>query len=82
MSRAATAASMFRTEADTAVGAMFPAIADALAAGETVAIAGFGTFTMRQRSARTGRNPRTGEAIDASRAPAFKPGTALCAALD
>ena len=66
LSRAA-AASMFRTEADTAVSAMFSAIADALAAGETVAIAGFGTFTMRQRSARNGRNPRTGEAIDASR---------------
>ena len=78
-SRVADAASMSRTEADSAVSALFSAIADALAAGETVAIAGFGAFATRERSARTGRNPRTGEtiAIAASRAPAFKPGKAL-----
>ena len=78
-SRVAAAASMSRTEADTAVSAVFSAIADALAAGETVAIAGFGTFSTKERSARTGRNPRTGEAISiaASRAPAFKAGKAL-----
>ena len=78
-SRVAATASMSRTEADTAVSAVFSAIADALAAGETVAIAGFGTFSTKERSARTGRNPRTGEAISiaASRAPAFKAGKAL-----
>ena len=78
-SRVAAAASMSRTEADTAVSAVFSAIADALAAAETVAIAGFGTFSTKERSARTGRNPRTGEAISiaASRAPAFKAGKAL-----
>ena len=48
-------------------------VADALAAGERVAIAGFGTFGTKQRAPRTGRNPRTGEsiAITASRTPAF-----------
>ena len=56
--RVAAAASMSRTEADTAVSAVFSAIADALAAGETVAIAGFGTFSTKERSARTGRKPK------------------------
>lgn len=48
-------------------------------AGESVTIPGFGTFEVRERSARTGRNPQTGEAIDiaASRVPAFKAGKAL-----
>ncbi len=51
-------------------------IANALAGGEKVQITGFGTFELRQRKARTGRNPRTGEeiAIAASRAPAFSAG--------
>lgn len=77
--RVADAASMSRAGADTAVGAVFAAIADALARGETVAIAGFGKFAVRRRPARTGRNPQTGEpvAIAASRAPSFKPAKAL-----
>lgn len=77
--RVAEAASMSRTEADTAVSAMFSTIADALAAGETVAIAGFGTFITRGRAARQGRNPRTGDsiAIPASNVPGFKAGKAL-----
>ena len=51
-------------------------IANALAGGEKVQITGFGTFELRQRQARTGRNPRTGEeiAIAASRVPAFSAG--------
>ena len=50
--RVAEAASVSRTEADTALSVMCSTIADALAAGETVAIAGFGTFTTRRREAR------------------------------
>ena len=73
--RVAAPSSMSRTDADTAVGAMFATISDTLAAGETVSITGFGPFSTRDRSARTGRNPRTGEntEIDASRASPFKP---------
>ena len=58
---------------------MFSAITDALANGETVTLTGFGTFTVRSREARQGRNPRTGESITiaASRVPAFKAGKAL-----
>jgi len=62
-----------------AVDAVLGAIQDALAAGDKVQISGFGTFEVRQRAARTGRNPRTGEevAIKASNAPAFKAGKGL-----
>ena len=58
---------------------MFATIAEALARGETVSIAGFGTFATRSRAARQGRNPATGEsiAIAASTAPSFKAGKAL-----
>jgi len=57
-----------------AVDAVFDAISGALATGDKVSIAGFGVFEVRQRAARTGRNPRTGEPVDikASKAPAFK----------
>ena len=77
--RVADAASMSRTGVDAAVGAVFTAIADALARDETVAIAVFGKFSTRQRAPRAGRNPLTGEpvAIAASRVPSFKPAKAL-----
>ena len=78
--RVAEAASLSRTEADSALTAMCSAIAEALAEGESVAIAGFGTFsTTPPRPARQARNPRTGEsiAIAASNAPAFKAAKAL-----
>jgi nucleoid DNA-binding protein len=54
-------------------------ISTALDGGERVQIAGFGTFECKHRKARTGRNPRTGEAIQiaASRAPAFRAGKGL-----
>ena len=78
-SQLARRANLPRTVADRAVGALISAISDALAAGDTVAIAGFGTFATRQRPARQGRNPATGEAIAiaASTAPTFKPGKTL-----
>ena len=52
---------------------------DALAAGDKIQIAGFGTFEVRERAAKTARNPRTGETIDvpACKVPAFKAGKGL-----
>ena len=68
-----------KATADRLVGAVFSAIADALAREEPVAIAGFGKFAVRGRAARQGRNPQTGQpvAIAASKVPSFKPATAL-----
>ena len=59
-------------------------ITNALRGGDRVTLVGFGTFTVRQREARMGRNPRTGEAIQikASRVPGFKAGKALKDALN
>lgn len=72
--RVAARASMAKAGADAAVSAVFATIAEALASGETVRIAGFGTFSTTPRPARQGRNPRTGEgiAIAASNTPSFK----------
>ena len=75
----AAGASLSKSEAASAVSAVFEAITEALEKGDPVTIAGFGTFTTRNRPAREGRNPRTGEAIAiaASRMPAFKAGKTL-----
>ena len=71
--------SVSKVDAESAVSAVLGAITDALARGESVSIAGFGTFSVKHRVARQGRNPRTGESIEiaASTVPAFKAGTAL-----
>lgn len=68
-----------KNTAEIAVNTVFKALTDALAEGDVVAIAGFGTFTVKKRDARKGRNPRTGEEITiaASRSPSFRPGKAL-----
>ena len=60
-------------------GVNVPRLTTALANGEEVRIAGFGTFAAKTRAARTGRNPQTGEAISisASKSPSFKAGKAL-----
>lgn len=65
--------------ADAAWEAAVDTIADTLADGGTVTVPGFGTFEVRARAARTGRNPQTGEpiAIAAATVPAFKPAAAL-----
>ena len=65
--------------AKEAVDGVFEAIGEALANGEEVRLAGFGTFAARSRAARTGRNPQTGEvlSIPASKTPSFKAGKAL-----
>ena len=72
-------AGVTKASAGEVVDATLDAIADALSGGDTVALVGFGTFSVRERSARTGRNPRTGESINiaASKIPAFKAGKAL-----
>lgn len=66
---------------DTAavIDAVFVAITDSVASGDSVQLVGFGTFEARRREARTGRNPHTGEAINISAAtvPAFKAGKAF-----
>ena len=72
-------ASMSKKEATAALDAAIKAVTDTLAAGEDVVLTGFGSFTVRERAAREGRNPATGETIKiaASKVPAFKPGKAL-----
>lgn len=68
-----------KAQVSRVLDAMTSAVGDALADGEQVALVGFGTFMMRERPARSGRNPRTGETIQiaASKTPSFKAGKAL-----
>ena len=63
----------------TAADAVFSTIQETLAKGEKVQLIGFGNFEVRERAARKGRNPQTGQEIQiaASKVPAFKPGKAL-----
>jgi DNA-binding protein HU-beta len=72
-------AGMSKKDAEKAVNAVFAAVSDALADGQKVQLVGFGTFEVRERAARTGRNPQTGEEIQiaASKVPAFRAGKAL-----
>ncbi|HIU97039.1 MAG TPA: HU family DNA-binding protein [Candidatus Ornithoclostridium faecigallinarum] len=72
-------AGVAKSVADNAVNAMIDAVAGALKAGDKVAIAGFGNFEVKERAAREGRNPATGEAITiaASKTVAFKASKAL-----
>lgn len=67
-----------------AVDAAIDVIIDAVADSESVTLSGFGTFEARQRKERTGRNPRTGEAvpIPARTVPSFRPGNAFKSAVD
>lgn len=76
---AVVATGLKKKEAEAAVNAVFSSIEGALANGEKVQLIGFGTFEVRERAAKEGRNPRTGEAIkiEASKVPAFKAGAAL-----
>jgi len=75
----AEAADISQAAAVRALDGMIAAITKALQDGENVSIIGFGTFLVRDRAARTGRNPKTGETIQiaASKSPAFKAGKAL-----
>jgi len=75
----ASAASLTKASAGDAVEAVLGGITGTLSNGDSVSLVGFGTFSVAERSARTARNPRTGEAINvpASKAPKFKAGKAL-----
>lgn len=68
-----------KKDAEKAVAAVLDSITDALAQGDKVQIVGFGTFEVRARAEKQGRNPKTGEAmiVPASNLPAFKAGKAL-----
>lgn len=72
-------ADITKKDAEKVINALFGTIEEALADGDKVQLVGFGTFEVRQRAARMGRNPKTGEEIKiaATKVPAFKPGKAL-----
>ena len=73
---AASRSGMSKAEAGRALDAVLDSITEALRGGEKVSLTGFGTFEVRERAARTGRNPQTGAQmqVPASKAPAFKAG--------
>ncbi|RRQ20827.1 HU family DNA-binding protein [Thiohalobacter thiocyanaticus] len=75
----ADSANLSKADATRAVDAVLDAVTGALKKGEQVSLVGFGTFEVRERAARQGRNPQTGATIQiaASKAPAFKAGKAL-----
>ena len=75
----AKATGLTKKDAVASVDAVFASIEAALKKGEKVQLIGFGNFEVRERAARKGRNPQTGEEIEiaASKVPAFKPGKAL-----
>ena len=75
----AAKAGLSKKDAEAAVKAVTDAITEALADGDKVALVGFGTFDVKTRAARTGKNPRTGEKIEIAEAkvPSFKAGSAL-----
>ena len=79
ISQVAEKTGLTKRDCERAVNAMVETIEQALANGEKVSLVGFGTFEVRTRRARTGRNPQTGESIHipASKVPAFRPGKAL-----
>jgi len=75
----AQSADISKAAASRAIDAFVDSVTDALKEGDQVTLVGFGTFAVRERAARTGRNPRTGETINisASKVPGFKAGKAL-----
>ncbi len=75
----AASADLSKASAARAVDAVIDAVSGALKSGDQVSVVGFGTFLVRERAARTGRNPKTGEPINiaASKVPSFKAGKAL-----
>ncbi|MBF0471830.1 MAG: HU family DNA-binding protein [Gammaproteobacteria bacterium] len=80
----AAQADLSKAAAGHAIDAVFDAITSALKSGDQVTLVGFGSFMVRERAARTGRNPRTGEALEikASKSPSFKAGKSLKDALN
>ncbi len=82
--RIATSSDISKAAASRALDATLDAITNSLKQADPVALVGFGTFTVRDRAARIGRNPQTGAPIQiaAAKVPAFKPGKALKQALN
>jgi DNA-binding protein HU-beta len=79
VSSVAEKAEVTKKDSEKVTTAVFDVIEEALAKGDKVQLVGFGTFEVRDRAARTGRNPQTGEEIQiaATRVPAFRAGKAL-----
>ncbi|WP_058303822.1 HU family DNA-binding protein [Gorillibacterium timonense] len=79
ITKVAESSELSKKDATKAVEAVFEAITEALQAGDKVQLVGFGNFEVRERSARKGRNPQTGEEIDieASKVASFKAGKTL-----
>ena len=75
----ASAADLTKADAGRAIDATVAAITDTLSKGDSLSLIGFGTFSISERAARAGRNPRTGETIQikAAKLPKFKAGKAL-----
>lgn len=75
----ATKAGLTKVQANDALNAFIASVGEALAKDDSIALVGFGTFSVKERAARTGRNPQTGEEmpIPASKVPSFKAGKGL-----
>lgn len=80
----AQAAGISKSAAERALNGFMDAVTDALASGDKVTLIGFGTFSVSERRARTGRNPQTGKPLEipAKKVVKFKPGTRLSEAVD
>lgn len=72
-------AELSKKDAEKAVSALLESVTETLQAGDRIALTGFGTFEVKERAARTGKNPRTGEPVQiaAARVPVFKAGKVL-----
>ncbi|MFZ5650584.1 MAG: HU family DNA-binding protein [Bacillota bacterium] len=79
VSKVAEKTDFTKKDAEKAVSAVLASIEEALSSGEKVQLVGFGTFEIRERAARKGRNPQTGQEINiaAAKVPVFKAGKAL-----
>ena len=79
IAKVAETAGFSKKDAEKAIAAVVASIEEALVKGDKVQLIGFGTFEVRERAARVGRNPQTKEEIkiDASKQPVFKAGAAL-----
>jgi integration host factor subunit beta len=75
----AHAVQLTKKQAETIVNIVFDSIVDSLRAGQKIELRGFGSFRLRSRKSRTGRNPKTGEKVDvpSKKIPYFKPGKEL-----
>lgn len=84
VSKVADRAGLTKRDAEKAVNAFVETVEEALTGGDKVSLVGFGTFEVRSRSARKGRNPQTGQEITiaAGRVPAFKAGKQLKDSVD